>query len=93
MLIRCPWCGERAHTEFFYGGDASLPRPATAESGATDDWTAFVYLRDNPRGPHRELWQHSHGCRQWFVVERDTSNHAVLSAHAPDGAHTGSAGG
>jgi hypothetical protein len=26
-------------------------------------WHDYVYLRDNPAGPHRELWQHVSGCR------------------------------
>jgi heterotetrameric sarcosine oxidase delta subunit len=80
LLIPCPWCGPRAQVEFAYGGDATVRRPAT---GATADAQfAYVYLRDNPAGPHRELWQHSAGCRQWFVVERDTRTHRVLGSTA-----------
>ncbi len=41
-------------------------------------WHAYVYLRDNPAGPHRELWQHVAGCRAWLVVTRDTRTHEVL---------------
>jgi heterotetrameric sarcosine oxidase delta subunit len=80
MLIPCPWCGPRAQVEFAYGGDATVQRPA---DGATADAQfAYVYLRDNPAGPHRELWQHSAGCRQWFVVERDTRTHRILGSAA-----------
>jgi heterotetrameric sarcosine oxidase delta subunit len=78
LLIPCPWCGSRAQVEFAYGGDATARRPA---NGATvDAHFAYVYLRDNPAGPHRELWQHSAGCRQWFVVERDTRTHRILGS-------------
>ena len=28
LLIPCPWCGARAQSEFSYGGDATLKRPA-----------------------------------------------------------------
>ena len=44
-----------------------------------DAWTDYVYLRDNPRGPHREYWQHVHGCREWVIVARDTLSHEVSS--------------
>ena len=27
LLIDCPWCGERAETEFSYGGEAGIVRP------------------------------------------------------------------
>ncbi|MGH6943144.1 MAG: sarcosine oxidase subunit delta, partial [Geminicoccaceae bacterium] len=40
-------------------------------------WQAYVYERVNPRGPHREYWQHVLGCRQWLVVTRDTARHEI----------------
>ena len=40
-------------------------------------WLDFVYIRDNPKGVHTEYWHHSHGCRQWLVIERDTVTHEV----------------
>jgi len=70
LLIRCPWCGDRPETEYLYGADATKTRPAP-DAGA-DAWHDFVYLRDNPRGPHREYWQHSAGCRRWLIVTRNT---------------------
>ena len=79
MRIPCPHCGERDHAEFTYGGDATARRPAPDEPdhGA---WMRYVYWRENPRGPHDELWQHSAGCRRFLVVRRDTLTHAVLAA-------------
>ena len=38
MLIPCPWCGERAHTEFAYGGDATVRRPARPDEASDSDW-------------------------------------------------------
>ena len=35
-------------------------------------------MRDNPKGPFRERWVHSAGCRRWFVVTRDTVTHEFL---------------
>ncbi len=40
---------------------------------------AYLHLRENPAGPHAELWQHEQGCRAWLRVERDTVSHAILS--------------
>ena len=81
MLIPCPWCGPRAQVEFTYGGDATVKRPASDAPEAA--WVAHAYLRDNPAGPHDELWQHSAGCRQWIRVRRDTRTHEILSSVPP----------
>jgi heterotetrameric sarcosine oxidase delta subunit len=76
MRIACPCCGERSLEEFSYLGDASPRRPA-ADAGI-GAWHDYVYLRDNPRGPHYEYWQHVGGCRAWLVVHRDTLSHEIL---------------
>src|SRR5207237_3645663 len=68
LLIPCPWCGARNQVEFTYGGDATLRRPAPDAPEAA--WVEYVYMRDNPRGPHAELWLHAAGCRRWIVVRR-----------------------
>jgi len=81
LLIPCPWCGPRAQVEFTFGGDATVRRPAP--DAPDDAWVAYVYLRDNPAGPHAELWQHSAGCRQWLRVQRDTRTHAILGSTPP----------
>jgi sarcosine oxidase subunit delta len=79
MRLTCPYCGERDSAEFAYLGDAALAdRPAAG--APADAWHAYTYLRDNPMGPHRELWYHAQGCRSWLVVSRDTRTHAVAGA-------------
>ena len=78
LLIPCPFCGPRNQLEFTYGGDATLRRPPPEASEAA--WADYVYLRDNPRGPHDELWLHSGGCRQWLVVRRDTRTHDIAGS-------------
>ena len=85
LLIPCPYCGPRAQTEFSYGGDATIARPGQGDDPAQDavakqQWLDHIYLRDNPRGPHLEWWQHHSGCRAWFKVRRDTATHEVLGA-------------
>lgn len=76
LLIPCPWCGPRNQVEFTYGGDATVRLPDANASSA--EWVDHVYFRDNPCGPHRELWLHSAGCRSWFEVYRDTRTHEIL---------------
>ena len=79
MRIPCPFCGERDVSEFAYHGDtAKRPDPAT-DDGQRRFFEA-VYLRDNPAGPHRELWYHAQGCRSWLIVTRDDRTHEVLGA-------------
>lgn len=79
MRIPCPYCGERGLHEFVYRGDASLSRPERDE-----DFHAYVYLRSNAAGAHREHWYHAQGCRNWIVVHRNTRTHDIL-ATAPAG--------
>ncbi|NRP73013.1 Sarcosine oxidase subunit delta [Ensifer psoraleae] len=73
-LISCPHCGVRPKEEFAIKG-AVLSRPAP--DAGHQAWTEYVYLRDNPRGIHREYWHHTSGCRRWLVVTRDTASHEV----------------
>ncbi len=77
MRIPCPCCGERPIDEFSYLGDAAVVRPKDDDPSA---WHDYVYLRDNPRGPHHEYWHHAGGCRAWLVVHRDTLTHEVFGA-------------
>ena len=81
LLIHCPWCGARDQVEFTYAGDATVRRPAHDAGEAP--FVEYVYLRDNPRGPHRELWQHTGGCRRFVVVERNTLTHEIMGTAPP----------
>jgi len=78
MRIPCPHCGLRDVQEFTYLGDAGPRRPdglAATEAAMFD----YVYLRENPRGLHEELWYHGGGCHVWLVVCRDTLTHGIES--------------
>lgn len=77
LRIKCPFCGERDHCEFSYGGDASVQYPPL--DGTIEDWHEAVFLRDNPRGMQFETWHHVNGCRTWLIVERDTMTHEIRS--------------
>ena len=83
LLIPCPHCGPRDVTEFTYGGDAGVRRPANPDALTDEQWADYVYLRDNPRGEHDELWQHSSGCRRWIEVRRNTYTHDVIATGLP----------
>jgi methylglutamate dehydrogenase subunit B len=85
MRIRCPFCGERDTSEFAYLGDARFKRPDPDAPDAAARFFEAVYLRDNPAGPHEELWYHSYGCRTWLRVTRDTLTHAVLDVQFAQG--------
>ena len=80
MLIPCPFCGARDLAEFTYLGDATLERPDPSAPDAERAFHDYVYLRDNPAGPHREFWHHFCGCCSWLIVTRDTRNHEILGA-------------
>ena len=84
LRIDCPFCGLRDHSEFTYGGDASVEYPALDASA--DLWHDAVFQRENIDGVQFETWQHLQGCRMWIIVERDTRTHAIHSVRA---AHSG----
>ena len=82
IRIPCPFCGTRDHSEFSYEGDATVEYPALDAS--QDDWFEAVFLRDNPRGWHREYWRHAFGCGLFLEVTRHMTTHeikAVKVAH------------
>jgi sarcosine oxidase subunit delta len=54
------------------GGQAHVARPADPSAVSDADWAAFLYFRDNPRGPIAERWRHTHGCGRFFNAVRDT---------------------
>ena len=81
LLISCPWCGEREEPEFGYGGQAHVPYPDDPAALSDAEWGAYLFVRDNPKGPFSERWVHSAGCRRWFNVRRDTATHRVLGSY------------
>ena len=80
MRIPCPFCGLRDLREFTYLGDATVERPDPDGADALARFVEYVYVRDNPAGPHREFWYHGSGCQSWLVVTRDTRSHEILGA-------------
>jgi sarcosine oxidase subunit delta len=75
LLITCPVCGvEGDETDFHYGHQAHIARPATADpEGITDEAQRdYLFLRLNPKGLHFERWRCDRGCGKWFHAARDT---------------------
>lgn len=88
LLIPCPYCGPREETEFRYGGeDVPIPNPERTDDRA---WARFLYYRDSPAGLFTERWVHTHGCRQWFYLLRDTLTHEISTSRTLDEAPGGS---
>ena len=89
LQIPCPWCGPRDETEFSYGGEAHILRPPDPAAVSDQEWANYLYLRDNPKGRCREQWCHSHGCRRWFNVERDTVSYRISAVYRQGDEPTG----
>lgn len=80
--IHCPHCCEaRSEEEFSYAGEAHIPRPADPSSMSDAEWGDYLHTRKNPRGPHREMWVHTAGCRRFFNVLRDTVSYEILDVY------------
>jgi len=78
LRIPCPWCGERDESEFTYGGEATVVRPQDPSAASDAEWADYLFYRENLKGPHRERWVHTYGCRQWFEIVRDTVTHEIF---------------
>jgi len=80
LLIRCPYCEmERPEVEFKYGGQAHLVR--SPQTATDEEWTDFLFFRDNPKGPHAERWRHAAGCGRFFNALRDTVSDKFLATY------------
>ena len=77
LQIRCPFCGERDEVEFSYGGQAGIAYPADPSALSDEQWAQWLFVRDNPKGDFAERWVHTHGCRRWFDVVRDTVTNEI----------------
>ena len=80
LRIECPFCGTRDQDEFRYGGEADHRRPARPEALGDDEWARHLFYRAKVRGVQAERWLHAYGCRQWFLMVRDTASHAIRGA-------------
>ena len=77
LRIHCPWCGPRDEPEFRWGGEVPTAGPGARGQVSDTAWAEYLFSRDNPKGLVRERWLHALGCRQWFVVVRNTVTHEI----------------
>ena len=82
MQIDCPYCGPRAQAEFAY--ERTLDSIVTIAM-SSDEAMRRLYERTNPRELDDELWRHSFGCRQWLVLRRHRTTHAIEAIAPFDG--------
>ncbi len=81
LLIDCPHCGPRAEVEFSYGNEAHIARPLEPEALSDEAWADYLFMKTNRKGIMLERWVHSHGCRRWFNVARDTLTYEILAVY------------
>ncbi len=79
LLIPCPWCGNRAESEFRCAGQAKPPRREFVEK-SDEAWLEYLYLSENRRGVLEENWCHEKGCGEWFKLRRHTATHEIVDA-------------
>ncbi len=81
LLVTCPYCGPRDEVEFHYGGEAHVARPENPAALTDEEWAAYLFIRNNPKGLFAERWLHRDGCRKWFNMLRDTVSHDVHAVY------------
>jgi sarcosine oxidase subunit delta len=81
LLIACPYCGTRPELEFRYAGEAHIARAEDPSLLDDEAWSAYLYVRSNPKGLHAERWQHVHGCNRFFNALRDTTSDAFAATY------------
>ena len=80
LTLKCPCCGQDAdESELAAGGEAHLTRHGPGSSD--DDFQAYLFNRENPRGVHFERWRHAMGCGKWFHAARATDTLEVFGTY------------
>ena len=73
LLLECPYCGAKCEeTELSPGGEAHIKRYGPGSSD--QDFEAYLFMRENPKGVHFERWRHVYGCGKWFHAARCTQS-------------------
>ncbi|MEY8827505.1 sarcosine oxidase subunit delta [Sedimentitalea sp. XS_ASV28] len=82
LLIHCPYCNETLpEAEFTYAGQAHIARATDPSAKSDADWEAYLFIRENAKGPHYERWRHLHGCGRFFNAVRDTVSDKFLTTY------------
>ncbi|RKF16153.1 sarcosine oxidase subunit delta [Roseovarius spongiae] len=84
QIFPCPFCGPRDEREFHFATEAGKPRPEPADKVSAEDWAAYLYANEAPRGEAREVWLHL-TCGEYFVMTRDTLTREVKGSETLPG--------
>lgn len=80
LILTCPCCGVTGEeTEFHGGGEAHLTRYGPGSSD--EEFQAYLFRRENPKGVHFERWRHVNGCGKWFHAARCTVTLEVFGTY------------
>ena len=80
LILTCPTCGDRSVNEFRFGGEYN-PRPKDPSVCNDEEWTDYLYLRNNRMDMQTEWWYHNAGCGIWFLAERKTQTNQVTKTY------------
>jgi len=81
LLLECPYCGAKCEeTELSPGGEAHIKR--YGPGSCDQDFEAYLFMRENPKGVHFERWRHVYGCGKWFHAARCTQSLEVFGTYA-----------
>jgi len=81
LTLTCPCCGVVAdETELHAEGEAHLKRFGPGSSD--EDFTTYLFQRENPKGVHFERWRHACGCGKFFHAARCTMTLEVFGTYA-----------
>ena len=62
------------------GGEAHIKR--YGPGSGDQDFEAYLFMRENPKGVHFERWRHVYGCGKWFHAARCTQSLEVFGTYA-----------
>ncbi len=78
LHIYCPYCQASLEEEdFSYAGEALIERPKKPEDISDEAWGDYLFMRSNSKGNYLEQWNHSAGCRKYFIAERNTIDNTI----------------
>ena len=81
LLLKCPYCGAKCEeTGLSPGGEAHIKRYGPGSSD--QDFEAYLFMRENPKGVHFERWRHVYGCGKWFHAARCTQTLEVFGTYS-----------
>ncbi|VAW31978.1 hypothetical protein MNBD_CHLOROFLEXI01-4621 [hydrothermal vent metagenome] len=76
IQLNCPNCGSRNVSEYRFGGEYN-PRPQQPMAVSQEEWTDYLFFKENKLGVQKEWWYHRAGCGSWFLAERHTKTNVV----------------